>query len=241
MNGAKLRARLQSGDSITMFNPHYVSPGLSARLVEVGADTIFVDCEHGTWNFEDVRITSQVVRGAGGAAIVRPHSHELPVLIRYLNAGADELHGPDGRYSGPGAWVVDAVRYALPSDHEKRLVVSMVETLEAIENLEDLVSVDGIDVFFIGPGDLSQNMGFPPAPPFGEPRPKDVMEKVAYAVHEIRDAGKVPGTLVTADEMPQWLEKGVQYFYVHSDPFRRIGTSHVNSILGREAKLVKKS
>ena len=89
MNGAKLRARLQAGDSITMFNPHHVSPGLSVRLVELGADSIFVDCEHGTWSFEDVRITGQVVRGAGGAAIVRPHSHERPVLIRYLNAGAD--------------------------------------------------------------------------------------------------------------------------------------------------------
>jgi hypothetical protein len=40
MNGAKLRARLQAGDSITMFNPHHVSPGLSVRLVELGADRV---------------------------------------------------------------------------------------------------------------------------------------------------------------------------------------------------------
>ena len=61
MNGAKLRERLSKGEAITMFNPHHVSPGLSARLVELGADSIFVDCEHGAWGFEDVRNAAQSV------------------------------------------------------------------------------------------------------------------------------------------------------------------------------------
>ena len=94
MNGAKLRERLSKGEAITMFNPHHVSPGLSARLVELGADSIFVDCEHGAWGFEDVRNAAQVIRGAGGAAIVRPDSHQRSLLIRYLNAGADGLMAP---------------------------------------------------------------------------------------------------------------------------------------------------
>ncbi|MBB4293198.1 2-keto-3-deoxy-L-rhamnonate aldolase RhmA [Rhizobium leguminosarum] len=100
--------------------------------------------------------------------------------------------------------IVDAVRYALPSDFDKRLVVAMIETVDAIDNLDEMLKVDGIDVFFIGPGDLSQNMGYPPAPPFGEPRPEAVMEKVAVAVDKIRAAGKITGTLATADELPHW-------------------------------------
>jgi hypothetical protein len=59
MNGAKLRGRLSKGEAITMFNQHHVSPGLSAPLVELGADSIFVDCEHGSSGFEDVRIATQ--------------------------------------------------------------------------------------------------------------------------------------------------------------------------------------
>ncbi len=233
MNGAKLRARLQAGEPITMFTPHHASSGLAARLVELGADSIFIDCEHGTWGFEDVRMTSQIVRSVGGAAIVRPHSHERPVLIRYLNAGADGLMVPMVDTAEQARAIVDAVRYALPSDSEKRLVVSMVETLEAIENLDEMVLVEGIDIFFIGPGDLSQNMGFPPAPRFGEPRPAQVMEKVAYAVEKIRSAGKIAGTLVTAEELPHWLERGVQFFYVHSDPFLRRGLAGIHTALGR--------
>jgi 4-hydroxy-2-oxoheptanedioate aldolase len=72
----------------------------------------------------------------------------------------------------------------------------MVETLEAIGNIDDLLAVEGIDVFFIGPGDLSQNMGYPPAPPFGQPRPRAVIDKVGFTVDKIRAAGKIAGTLV---------------------------------------------
>jgi 4-hydroxy-2-oxoheptanedioate aldolase len=89
-----LRERLAKSEAITVLAPHHASSGLAVRLVELGADAIFVDCEHGTWSFEDVRVTAQAIRGAGGAAIVRPHSHERPVLIRYLNAGADGLMVP---------------------------------------------------------------------------------------------------------------------------------------------------
>jgi 2-keto-3-deoxy-L-rhamnonate aldolase RhmA len=233
MNGAKLRHRLSNGEAITMFNTHHMSPGLAVRLVELGADSIFVDCEHGTWGFEDVRIAGQVIRGAGGAAIVRPQSHERPLLIRYLNAGADGLMVPMVDTADQARAIVDAVRYACPADHEKRLVVSMVETLEAIDNIDELTAVDGIDVFFIGPGDLSQNMGYSPAPAFGQPRPQAVTDKVGHAVERIRAAGKVAGTLVTADELPYWLGKGVQFFYVHSDPFLRLGMDGIKASLGR--------
>lgn len=233
MNGARLRARLQAGEPVTMFTPHHASSGLAARLVELGADSVFIDCEHGTWSFEDARMTSQIVRSVGGAAIVRPRSHERPLLIRYLNAGADGLMVPMVETAGQARAIVDAVRYALPSDHEKRLVVCMIETLAAIDNLDEMLAVEGIDVFFIGPGDLSQNMGFPPAPPFGEPRPEAVTERVAHAVDQIRGAGRVAGTLVTAEELPHWFEMGVRFFYIHSDPFLRRGIAGVKATLGR--------
>ncbi len=130
--------------------------------------------------------------------------------------------------------VVDAVRYALPSDYEKRLVVAMLETQNAIDNhLDAMLEVEGIDVFFIGPGDLSQDMGFPPAPPFGEPRPAIVMDKVAVAVEKIRKAGKIAGTLVTADELPHWFANGVQFFYIHTDPFLRRGIARIKQTLAR--------
>src|SRR6266550_9227490 len=143
MNGAKLRERLSKGETITMFNPHHVSPGLSVGLVALNTDSIFVDCEHGAWGFEDVRNAAQVIRGAGGAAIVRPDSHQRSLLIRYLNAGADGLMVPMVDTAEQARAIVDAIRYACPADHEKRLVVSMVETLEAIGNIDEVAAVEG--------------------------------------------------------------------------------------------------
>ncbi|MCR6497416.1 aldolase/citrate lyase family protein [Shinella sp. CPCC 101442] len=235
MSGDVLRRKLASGANVTMFNPHHVSSGLAARLIELGADSVFLDCEHGTWGFDDVRATGQIARSVGGSAIVRPHSHERPVIIRYLNAGADGIMVPMVETGEQARAVVEAVRYALPSDHAKRLVVAMVETTAAIDNLEDMLCVDGVDVFFIGPGDLSQDMGFAPAPPFGEPRPAEVLTKVAEAVDKIRTAGKVAGTLATLEEIPHWRAKGVQFFYVHSDPFLRLGLTAVKSALAGSA------
>jgi 2-keto-3-deoxy-L-rhamnonate aldolase RhmA len=233
MNGGKLRERLARGEAITMFTPHHLSSGLAVRLVELGADSVFVDCEHGTWGFEDVRVVSHAVRGAGGAVIVRPQSHERPLMIRYLNAGVDGLMVPMVETADQAQAIVDAVRYACPSDHNKRLIVAMIETVAAIGNLPSMLKVEGIDVFFIGPGDLSQDMGHPPAPPFGEPRPDAVIDMVSEAVAMIRAAGKVAGTLVTADELPSWLSRGVQFFYMHSDPFLRIGMQQVGARLDR--------
>ncbi|NSY99667.1 2,4-dihydroxyhept-2-ene-1,7-dioic acid aldolase, partial [Agrobacterium tumefaciens] len=70
-----------------------------------------------------------------------------------------------------------------------------------------------------------------PAPPFGEPRPAVVMDKVAEAVEKIRAAGRIAGTLATLEEIPHWRERGVQFFYVHSDPFLRRGLTAVKSAL----------
>jgi 2-keto-3-deoxy-L-rhamnonate aldolase RhmA len=172
MNGAKLRARLKAGEVLSMVNTHHVSSGLAQRMIEAGADSVFLDCEHGMWGYEDIRSHAQAVRSVGGAGIVRPHSHERSVMIRYLNAGADGLMVPMVNTAEETAAIVDAVRYAMPSSYDDRLVICMIETPEAIANLDEMLQVEGVDVFFVGPSDLSQNMGFSPGLPANEPRPK---------------------------------------------------------------------
>ncbi len=57
------------------------------------------------------------------------------------------------------------------------------------------------------------------------------MEKVAIAVDKIRAAGKIVGTLATLEEMPHWRKRGVQFFYIHSDPFLRRGLAAVKEAL----------
>ena len=65
------------------------------------------------------------------------------------------------------------------------------------------------------------------------PAPQAVIDKVGFAVDKIGAAGEIAGTLVTADELPCWREKGVQLFYIHSDPFLRLGLNGIKKSLGR--------
>jgi 2-keto-3-deoxy-L-rhamnonate aldolase RhmA len=230
MIGHTLRRRLHDGERLLMVNPHHVSSGLAARLCELGADTVFLDCEHGSASFEDVRAMAAAARGAGGGAIVRPDSHARSTMIRYLNCGADGLMVPMVETAEQARAIVETVRYACAADHEKRLVICMIETLEAIANLDAILAVDGVDLLFIGPGDLSQSMGYLPSVPFGEERPQPVQDAVAGAVAKIRAAGKIAGTLVFEHEMERWAKAGVQFFYIHSDPFLRTGLARMRKL-----------
>jgi len=230
MIGHTLRRRLHDGERLLMVNPHHVSSGLAARLCELGADTVFLDCEHGSAGFEDVRAMAAAARGAGGGAIVRPDSHARSTMIRYLNCGADGLMVPMVENAEQARAIVETVRYACPADHEKRLVICMIETLEAIANLHAILAVDGVDLLFVGPGDLSQSMGYLPSVPFGEERPQAVQDAVAGAVAKIRAAGKIAGTLVFEHEMERWAKAGVQFFYIHSDPFLRTGLARMRTL-----------
>jgi len=231
MIGHKLRARMQAGEVVTMLNTHHVSSGLAQRMIEHGADAVFLDCEHGMWSHEDVRSHAQAVRSVGGAGIVRPHSHERPVLIRYLNAGADGLMVPMVNTAGEAAAVVEAVRYALPSGHAERLVICMIETPEAIANLDAMLRVEGVDVFFVGPSDLSQNMGHSPNLPATAPRPADVVAAIEHVFATVRAAGRITGTLVREIDIGHWASKGGQFLYLHSDPFLLAGMRRMKSLI----------
>jgi 4-hydroxy-2-oxoheptanedioate aldolase len=230
MIGSRLRTRLAAGERLLMVNPHHVSTGLAGRLCELGADAVFLDCEHGSAGYEDVRAMAVAARAGGGGAIVRPDSHQRSILIRYLNCGADGLMVPLVETADQARAIVDTVRWACPSDHEKRLVVCMIETQTALGNLDEILKVEGVDVLFIGPGDLSQSMGLPPSVPLGEERPQVVQDAIADGVRRIRAAGKVAGTLVFEHEMERWAKRGVQFFYVHSDPFLRTGLTRMRAL-----------
>src|SRR5882672_11193432 len=236
MIGAKLRQRLAAGEHILMINPNHVSSGLAGRLPEVGADLIFIDCEHGTASLDEAREMARAARSGGGGAILRPDSHQRSLITRYLNAGVDGVMVPLVNNAEQARAIVSIVRYACPSDYEKKLVVAMVETVEAIANLDEILAVEGIDVFFVGPGDLSQSMGYLPSVPRGQPRPREVLDLVESTLARIRAAGKIAGTLVIEDDIEHWSRCGAQLLYCHIDPFLRDKIETMHELAARKSE-----
>ena len=101
------------------------------------------------------------------------------------------------------------------------LVCLMLEEVEAIENLEEMVEVEGVDVFFIGSGDLSQSMGYP-----GQQTHPEVQALMEKGVTVIREAGRVAGLSCPDSYVPKFLDMGVQYF--HGSVNRLLQSSSVN-------------
>lgn len=214
-----LRERLAGDAPVLMVNPNHVSPTLCEKLVRSGADSVFIDCEHGLAGFEDIHHMAKAARYGGGFGIVRPQNQERSMITRCLNAGADGVMVPLIHTAEIAREVVRIFRYAVPDDHANRLLIGMVESVEAVSNLDAILAVEGIDVFFVGPGDLSQSMGYSPSVPAGGRRAQEVLDLVDATLGRIRAAGKAAGTLVVKQDAAHLVERGAQLLYYHADPF----------------------
>jgi 4-hydroxy-2-oxoheptanedioate aldolase len=187
--------------------------------VRSGADAVFIDCEHGLASFEDIHHMAKAARYGGGFGIVRPQNQDRSTITRCLNAGADGLMVPLIHSAEIAREVVYHFRYAVPDDHASRLLIAMVESVEAVKNLDAILAVEGIDVFFVGPGDLSQSMGYSPNVPAGGRRAQEVLDLVDDTLRRIRAAGKRAGTLAVKQDVGHLVAQGAQLVYYHADPF----------------------
>ncbi|KAN0086302.1 Pyruvate/Phosphoenolpyruvate kinase-like domain containing protein [Tylopilus felleus] len=100
---------------------------------------------------------------------------------------SDSRFPPGGRrgFGSPftqSVWGISAAEY-LKSANEHVMIMIQIETQEGVKNVEDIASVDGIDVLFIGPYDLSLALGYPPPSPDPHPEVEKVIQQILKAGH----------------------------------------------------------
>ena len=98
------------------------------------------------------------------------------------------------------------------------LAIILIEDVVAIENLAEILQVEGIDVFFVAPGDLAQSMGR-----LGEPNHPEVQAVVDRAFEQIVAAGKVAGALTTDANVDHNIAMGVQFLNTQWTPWAEAG------------------
>ena len=131
-------------------------------------------------------------------------------------AGAAVKYHPAGRRglaAGTRAAVYDShgtLADYVKAANEATLIAVQLEDEPAIHNIDELLKVDDIDVFFIGPSDLSQSMGYP-----GNPKAPPVANANESSFRKIDAAGRLPGTPATAEHVREVVDKGVRYIYTH--------------------------
>ena len=150
-------------------------------------------------------IQAMMDRGVAGVQV--PHVNSAQDARRAVAAVKFGPGAARGLAAGtrPDSWgLVVRMPDFIEAANAQSLVCAQLEQTEAIANLDEISAVEGIDVFFIGPSDLSQSMGFP-----GDPKaPSDSAKAIDEALTKIWPPAATPGMPATTETVAQVLAKG---------------------------------
>ncbi|ALD44199.1 MULTISPECIES: 4-hydroxy-2-oxoheptanedioate aldolase [Serratia] len=205
-------------------------------LAGAGFDWLLIDGEHAPNNVQTVLGQLQAVAPYPSQPVVRPPWNDAVIIKQLLDVGAQTLlipmiqnaeqardavratrYPPHG-VRGVGSALARASRWNRVPDYlqqadEQMCVLVQIETREAVKNLDAILQVDGVDGVFIGPADLSADMGFA-----GNPQHPEVQRTIDDAIARIRAAGKAPGILMANKALAQrYLEAGALFVAVGVD------------------------
>lgn len=164
-------------------------------MASAGWDALTVDMQHGTADYSDLLTILPVIEKSGAAPIVRVPWLDEAAIMRALDAGALGIIAPMINTADDAKRLVSACRYApmgsrsfgpvrarlaqsgytVERANEQVLPFAMIETREAVENLDDILAVPGLGGIYIGPADLSLSFGF--APGFDRQEP-EMIERI---------------------------------------------------------------
>jgi 4-hydroxy-2-oxoheptanedioate aldolase len=231
-----LKQRLRNGENVLGCWSMLGHPTVVEILALAGFDFIVLDHEHGLGDPNSLPAQLQAMSATPAAGVVRVPWNDHVYLKRVLDAGAEAvliptintadearaavaacLYPPRGR-RGTAASSVRASSYGMAPDYvatcaENLLIACQIESAQAVENIDEILAVEGIDMLLIGPTDLSATVG-----QMGNIRHPRVAGLIAHAEARIRHAGLPMGTVphpgCTWKDM---FERGYQFVNAGSD------------------------
>ena len=204
-------------------------------MSDSGYDWILLDTEHSPNEIPDLVSQLQAVQAGTAHPIVRPAWNDTVLIKRVLDIGAQTVllpyvqtaeeakaavaatrYPPDGVRGVAGG--ARSSRYGRVGDYLKKAaseicVLVQVETRAALNRLEEIASVEGVDGIFIGPSDLSASLGY-----LGQPGHAEPQKAIKDALARIKATGKAPGIMTTnEDEARRYIEWGAVFIAVGVD------------------------
>lgn len=180
-----LKARMKAGAPALGVWLELGSPAAAELLAQVGYDFAIMDMEHGPHSVGDCISLMQAMRGTSCLPIVRVPWNDHVIIKRVLDAGVRGVMVPSINTSEEAEAAVAACRYPPRGrrgiatsmvrasayglqlqeylerfEREELLVICQIETRQAVENVEAIAAVEGVDILFIGPNDLAADAGF---------------------------------------------------------------------------------
>jgi 4-hydroxy-2-oxoheptanedioate aldolase len=239
-----VRHKLKAGEASLgtwLSLPSSTAAGLMART---GFDWLTIDLEHTPTNLETAATCFSIIAANGKVPLARLSWNTAENIKRVLDNGAYGIIVPMVNTKADAEAVVAAARYAplgsrsiggqlhatnfatdtgtyYAKANDEILVVVMLETRQAVENADDILSVPGIDAFFIGPNDLHNSLGKPPA------FESDAPEFVQSIEHLLKMGKKhnVPAGIhvIDAEAAQRRRAEGFQFIAVSSEAGMMLG------------------
>ncbi len=243
----------EGGLALGTYTGGIADPQIVEIIGHAGFDAAFIDMEHTSFDLRDVQLMVMAAEASEITPLVRPESNASDAIQRVLDRGAQGVQVPHVNSAAEAQRVVEAARFhplgkrglaaatrpahygfGLSLDryveeaNRETLVCIQLEEVEALRHLDEMVQVEGVDVFFLGPSDLSQSMGLP-----GRREAPEVQSAMDAAFAAIMAAGRVPGSAGGAQAIARYLEQGCLYVYTHFPGLLAGGSAEFRRALGR--------
>ena len=231
-----LRARLRAGETTYGVFLNLGSPLAAELCARGGSDWLVIDLEHGAAGEADLLEHLYAVGATETTAIVRPASGERLRIGRALDFGADGIMvpridtaeqareavsflrwPPDGTRGlallTRGAELGEVGHSSISALNQRVIGVIQVESPQAVDNADEIAAIEGVDVLFVGPTDLSHSMGIPGQ--FDDPAFIEALRRVVAATEA---HGKTAGILLrNALNVGEYRDLGFRFIGLGSD------------------------
>lgn len=232
----KLKKMLKEGKTAIGTFASINSPDLVEIMGLTGFDFVIIDCEHGPM---DAETSTNLIRAAqiyNMTPIVRIRENSETVVLKQLDVGAHGIQVPQINTSEDAKLLVQRTKYAplgkrgvampraadyglypimeyFEKSNKETMIIAHCENVTALDNLEDIAKVDGIDVIFLGPFDMSQSMGIS-----GQVTHPKIQEAAQRVLDVCDKYNKIPGIFaVNGDDAKVKIEQGFRYVPIGMD------------------------
>lgn len=215
---------------------HVASPITAEIMSRAGFDWLLIDMEHGPGDILNLISQLQAMNGTNVVPLVRVTGNDPLIIKRVLDAGAlgvlvpnvqtkaeaqsayaackyapEGMRGIAGNHRAAGYGLNDNERVKLAN--KRNIVMIQIESPVAVANLDEILEVKGIDVFFIGPRDLATSMGH-----FNNPAAPEVQQAITTIERKVLGAGRILATVGgTWEQSLDRYSKGYQMLTLMSD------------------------
>jgi 4-hydroxy-2-oxoheptanedioate aldolase len=212
-------------------------PDLIDQLGTLDIDGIWLEGEHGAVDYADLGNLTRACDLWGKTSVVRVMDNDYATIYRTLDRGAQGIVVPHVNTRAEAEALVEAAKFAplgkrgmftsrqgfgvgdyLKTANDQSLLIVLIEDIVGVRNLDEILKVDHIDIFFVAPNDLATSMGH-----IGNMGHPDVQQTIDGAITKIVQARRVAGTLVNADNIERYTRLGVRAVMTSFFPWIQAG------------------